>query len=96
MSTSCTLADTSVPITHTAVITRMSSTVSASRAKSFATQPSRPTASRAKVTATSASEPTTRTPVMVMAQPPSHPAHGPSARVTQEKVVPQSWSTLLR
>ncbi|CAM5668169.1 hypothetical protein SMICM304S_04005 [Streptomyces microflavus] len=59
-------------------------TVSSWRTKSFSTQPSRPTASRVKLTATSASEPTTRTPVMVIAQPPSHPAHGPIARVTQE------------
>ena len=26
------------------------------------------------------------------AQPPSQPSHGPSARVTQENVVPASWS----
>ena len=38
----------------------------------------------------------TSTPVMVIAQPPIQPNHGPIARVTQENVVPQSWSTLLR
>jgi hypothetical protein len=92
----CTLADTSVPMTQMAVITRMSSTVSSRRRASLSTQLSRPKASSAKVTATSASDPTTSTPVIVMAQPPSHPAHGPMARVTQENVVPQSWSTLLR
>jgi hypothetical protein len=96
MRTFCTLADTSMPITQTAVITRMSSTVSTWRTTSLSAQLSRPTASRKKVTATSASDPTTRTPVIVMAQPPSQPAHGPMARVTHEKVVPQSWSTLLR
>jgi hypothetical protein len=31
-------------------------------------------------------------PVVQMAQPPSQPGHGPSARVTHENVVPQSWS----
>ena len=44
----------------------------------------------------SASEPVTSTPVIAMAQPPIHPSHGPIARVTQENVVPQSWSTRLR
>ncbi len=96
ISTFCTLADSSVPMTHTAVITRMSSTVSDWRTNAFSTQPSRPTASSPKLTATSASEPTTRTPVIAMAQPPSQPAQGPIARVTHEKVVPQSWSTLFR
>ena len=38
----------------------------------------------------------TSTPVIAIAQPPSQPNHGPIARVTQENVVPQSWSTLLR
>ncbi len=28
-----------------------------------------------------------------IAKPPTHPAYGPIARVTQEKVVPQSVST---
>ena len=30
---------------------------------------------------------------MAMAQPPCQPNQGPIARVTQLKVVPQSWST---
>ena len=38
----------------------------------------------------------TSTPVIVIAQPPIQPNHGPIARVTQENVVPQSWSTLFR
>ena len=42
---------------------------------------------------TSASEPMTRIPVVQIAQPPIQPAYGPSARVTQENVVPQSVST---
>ena len=46
-------------------------------------------------TPTSASDPSTRTPVIVIAQPPIHPAHGPIARVTQENVVPQSGSARL-
>ena len=33
-------------------------------------------------------------PVVQIAQPPIQPGHGPSARVTQENVVPQSWSAL--
>lgn len=48
------------------------------------------------MTPTLASDPTTSTPVMPMAQPPNQPSHGPIARVTQEKVVPQSESTRLR
>ncbi len=47
-------------------------------------------------TATSASEPITRMPVMQTAQPAIQPACGPIARVTQAKVVPQSWSARLR
>ncbi len=31
-------------------------------------------------------------PVVQIAQPPIQPHHGPIARVTQENVVPQSWS----
>ena len=31
-----------------------------------------------------------------IAQPPIHPVHGPSARVTQENVVPASGSARLR
>ena len=41
---------------------------------------------------TSASEPTTRMPVTQTAQPPIQPGNGPSARVTQENVVPASGS----
>lgn len=82
--------------THSAAIVTITSTVSACRISVFPAQPSRPTASRPNSTATSASEPTTRTPVMVIAQPPSQPVVGPSARVTQEKVVPQSGSARFR
>jgi hypothetical protein len=45
---------------------------------------------------TSASDPITRIPVVQIAQPPSQPAAGPSARVTQLNVVPASWSALFR
>ena len=38
----------------------------------------------------------TMTSAMTIAQPPIHPAHGPIARVTQAKVVPQSGSARLR
>ena len=41
---------------------------------------------------TSASEPITNTPVVKTAQPPIQPSLGPIALVTQENVVPQSWS----
>ena len=37
-----------------------------------------------------------RTPVIMIAQPPIQPNHGPIARVTQLNVVPQSGSTRLR
>ena len=57
---------------------------------------SSPTVSSPNRTAVSASEPTTSTPVIAIAQPPIQPNHGPSARVTHENVVPQSWSALLR
>lgn len=89
-------ADSSVPMTQMAVITRITTTVRVWRTTWFVAMPSRPKASSPKWTATSASEPMTRTPVMVIAQPPSQLAQGPMARVTHEKVVPQSWSTLLR
>lgn len=90
------MADSSVPMTHRPVITTISSTVSSWRTKVFSAQLSSPTARSPKLTAMSASEPTTSTPVIAIAQPPSHPAHGPMARVTQENVVPQSWSALFR
>lgn len=85
-----------MPMTQMPVMARITATVRPCRIQALAAQLSSPTASRPKFTATSASEPMTRTPVMAMAQPPSQPAHGPMARVTHEKVVPQSWSTLLR
>ncbi len=89
-------ADSSVPMTQMAVMARITTTARVCRITGLAAQLSRPAASRPKLTATSASEPMTRTPVIVIAQPPSQPAQGPMARVTQENVVPQSWSTLLR
>ena len=52
--------------------------------------------SSVKLTPTSASDPITSTPVIVIAQPPIQPSHGPMARVTQLNVVPQSWSTRFR
>ena len=90
-------ADSSVPMTQIAVITRITAT--ARRLPDH--RVGRPVVERRrraapKLTPTSASEPMTSTPVIAIAQPPSQPAQGPIARVTQEKVVPQSWSTLLR
>jgi hypothetical protein len=85
-----------VPITHTAVITKITTTVRATISAVFSVRPSRPTVNSPNRTAVSANEPTTSTPVMAIAQPPIQPNHGPIARVTQENVVPQSWSALLR
>ena len=96
ISTSWKRADSSVPITQIAVITMISATVRALTAHSFSTRSSAPMASRKYVTPTLASDPTMSTPVMPMAQPPIQPNHGPMARVTHEKVVPQSESTRLR
>ncbi len=94
--TFCSRAAACVSRTHRAAITTITSTVSACRTRVSSARASRPTASSPKFTATSASEPTTRTPVIVIAQPPSQPAVGPSARVTHEKVVPQSGSARFR
>src|SRR5664279_5417299 len=96
ISTSCTCADSSVPITQIAVISRMSATVMARTAMTLSARSSAPMASRKYLTPTSASDPTTSTPVMPIAHPAIQPNHGPIARVTQENVVPQSESTRLR
>ncbi len=93
---SCRCAESSVPMTQIAVMARITATVRPCRIQALAAQSSSPRASSPKLTATSASEPMTSTPVMAIAQPPSQPAQGPMARVTHEKVVPQSWSTLFR
>jgi hypothetical protein len=61
----------------------------------FSASESRFSVRSVKTTPTLASDPMIRTPVIVMAQPPIHPTQGPIARVTHEKVVPQSGSTRL-
>ncbi len=86
----------SVPCTQIQVISRISRMASGIRIHALSAAPSAPTISRLKLTPTSASEPITSTPVIVIAQPPIQPIHGPMARVTQLNVVPQSWSTRLR
>ena len=89
--TRCRWAEISVPITQIVVITTMIATASDDvgevglaqvvevEAGRRGTAPRRRRASRS-----------TRIPVVQIAQPPRKPAYGPSARVTQEKVVPQS------
>ena len=94
--TFCSRAEMSVPSTHSQVMPRMRRMASGIRIQAFSAASSSPTAIRLKLTPTSASEPTTSTPVIAIAQPPSHPNHGPIARVTQLNVVPQSWSTRFR
>ena len=80
-----------MPITQTVVIAAISSTAPITIA---AFEGSTSISSKKKRTATSASEPITRIPVMQTAQPAIQPVLGPIARVTHEKVVPQSWSAL--
>ncbi len=92
----CSLALVSVPITHTQVIAKMSTTVRVRTRKVFSASPSSCRASNPNRTPVSASEPMTSTPVIEMAQPPIQPTQGPMARVTQENVVPQSWSARFR
>ena len=92
----CSRAEMSVPSTHSHVISRMRPIASGIRIQAFSAASSSPKVSRVKLTPTSASDPTTSTPVIAIAQPPIQPNHGPIARVTQLKVVPQSWSTRLR
>jgi hypothetical protein len=89
-------AEISVPSTHSAVIARITSTVIGMTTGVLAGQVVQPDGSSPKRTAVSASEPITSTPVIAIAQPPIQPSHGPIARVTQENVVPQSWSARLR
>ena len=89
-------AETSVPITQSAVIARTTTTTSGITMALLDAASSSPNASRLNRTAVSASEPVTSTPVIAIAQPPIQPTQGPIARVTQENVVPQSWSALLR
>ena len=86
-----------MPITQIAVITMISATVRRDDQRGVLGQrvQRRPSAARTGPP-TLASEPTTSTPVIPIAQPPIQPNHGPMARVTQENVVPQSWSALLR
>ena len=95
-STFCSLAETSVPTTQIHVMTRIRITAPMVTAALDSASPSSPKVRKPNCTPTSASEPITRTPVIVMAHPPSQPNHGPMARVTHENVVPQSWSALLR
>ncbi len=85
-----------MPITQMAVITMITTTVSAITSAVFSASESSPNVSSPNRTAVSAREPTTSTPVIEIAQPPIQPNHGPMARVTQENVVPQSWSALFR
>ena len=96
MSTFWNFAETSVPSTHSAVMARTTTTTSGITTALLPARSSSPIASRLNRTAMSASEPTTSTPVIAIAQPPIQPSQGPIARLTQEKVVPQSWSALLR
>ena len=92
----CSRADTSVPRTQIHVISRITTMASGIRTQALSARSSSPKTRSPKLTPTSAREPMISTPVMAMAQPPIQPNHGPSARVTQLKVVPQSWSTRLR
>ncbi len=92
----CSRAESSVPRTQIQAISTMSATVSPITTGVDPVQLSSPTASSVNRTPTSAREPSTRTPVIVIAQPPIQPADGPIARVTQENVVPQSGSARLR
>ncbi len=96
MSAFWSLAEMSVPRTQIHVISKMSRIASGIRIQALSAAPSAPTISSEKLTPTSANDPITSTPVIVIAHPPIHPSHGPIARVTQLKVVPQSWSTRLR
>ena len=96
ISAFCRCAEVSVPITQTAVIAMIRTTVSPTTSAVFSVSESSPNVSSPNRTAVSASDPTTSTPVIEIAQPPIQPNHGPMARVTQENVVPQSWSALLR
>ena len=85
-----------MPITQIAVITTISATAPIMITALLSARSSSPSVSSPKRTPTSASAPITSTPVIVIAQPPCQPHQGPIARVTHEKVVPQSWSTRLR
>ena len=91
-STRCTLADSSVPLTQSQVITKMITTAKITTAGRDSDSAVNPNSSNVYSAATSASEPITSTPVVKTAQPPIQPRVGPMARVTQENVVPQSWS----
>ena len=82
-----------MPITQIVVITAMIATASTTLARSDLRRSLSSSRSKRKSAETSASEPITRIPVVQIAQPPIHPAYGPSALVTQENVVPQSVST---
>ena len=91
--TRCRWAEISVPITQIAVITTMITTARTTLARSDLRRSLKSKRSKRNSAETSASEPMTRIPVVQIAQPPRKPAYGPIARVTQEKVVPQSVST---
>ena len=86
----------SVPRMQIQVSSRISPIASGIRTHALSAASSRPKVSSVKLTPTSASDPITSTPVIVIAQPPIQPNHGPIARVTQLNVVPQSWSTRFR
>ena len=75
-----------------AVMTTMIATARIMTAVFEAARSSQPKSSYVYRAPTSASEPTTRMPVVITAQPPSQPSHGPMERVTHENVVPASWS----
>ena len=90
-------AETSVPITHSAVIARMTTHDERDHDRRVLGQVVEPEGQQPEPdgrVGQRADRPAR--PVIAIAQPPIQPSHGPIARVTQENVVPQSWSALLR
>ncbi len=85
-------ADSSVPFQQIQVINAIQATPIANTAHLLAAAPSRPKSRNVYCPATKARLGITSTSATITPQPPNQPFFGPSARVTQANVVPQSGS----
>ena len=95
-SPTCVRADSSMPITQIAVMIAIQTTPTAVTANVDAAADCQPTSRNEYRPAIWARLAITITSATMIAQPPSQPADGPIALVTQENVVPQSGSARLR
>src|ERR1044072_8720318 len=88
----CVRADNSMPMTQIVVMIAIQMTPTAVTANVESAPPRKPTSRNEYTPAICARFAITMTSATTIAQPPSQPADGPSARVAHENVVPRSGS----